>query len=257
MTTGLEGGSVLDPDATPSLADTVFDALPLGGLIHSPDRIIAANQAACELLAAPYPAALEDRPIAEFVHPDSHEAGDARRSLLFERDHDFASVQVKMVTALGAPFTLTVSAASFVHEGDRYAVVAASAADRLGDGIARAELRTADSLREAALEAFPLPVIGVFQRRVAIANAAARSLLGRSLEEDPVGEEALDLLHPDAREAMEERIGSLQSLSGRAIRIPLKSMTVEGRDLHLSSLACHIPHGESGVFAFVVTDALL
>ncbi len=252
----IEGGPAVNSEATTGISDAVFDALPIGGLIHAPDRIIAANQAACELLGSPYPAALEGRPLTDVIHPDGHEAGEARRSLLFERDQDFAAVPVRMVTTLGAPFTLTVSAASFIHEETRYAVVAAGAADRLGDKMPRRQPRAAGPLRETALEAFPLPVIAVTQRRVAVANAAARALLGRP-SDDLIGEEALELLHPDARDAMEERTESLRKFAGASIRIPLKSMTAEGRDLHLSSLASHIPYRDHGVFTFVVTDASL
>jgi len=252
--TGPQGRIMADRLGFTSVSDAVFDALPVGGFVHSPEHILAANHAACDLLASPDPADLEGRAIADHIHPDGREAGLARRALLFERDQRFLSVPVKMLTALGAPFTLCVSATSFTHEGERFAVAAACAADRVCSPGTPVTSRPASSLREAALEAFPLPVLGVSERRVTVANAAARTLLGRDETADPIGEDALSLLHPDSRDAMEERTDLLLRLDGRAIRIPLKAMTADGRDLHLSSLAAGITHEGRGVFTFVVTD---
>ncbi len=249
------GVALLDDTFRHEVIGRAFDALPVGAIIHDAERIVTANRCACEIMAAQSPSELAGSRLDDRVHPDGREGGAARRAVLFERDQLFRALPVKMLALSGAPFTLTVSAASFTHGGGRYAVVASCSADRLDPPTAEPTPRAAGCLAEAALESFPLPVLCVRSGHVSLANASARALLGYSGAAGLLGESAIEVLHPDARDAMRERAELLERLGTRPLRIPMKVLTKDGRGVHVSSLAAYVDHPDGGVFMFVVTDA--
>lgn len=240
-----------------TLATAVFDALPLPVLIHSESEIVAVNRAAVRLLAADSAFELLGHPITRIVHPDGREAGEARRKLLFEADHQFPAVPVKLITSSGDPLPVTISATSFTFGSRRFAVTAAcpnGCDDVRIPGMAATPGAAPDSLEAAALDSLPFPTLGVCERSVAFANRALHAMVLAGEDGDLVGTPALDLLHPEARPAMEERVGLLQQMGGTPIRLPLKTLSRSGECRRPMCNAGSIRHAGRNVFLFVITD---
>lgn len=245
------------PTPRTSLHAAVFDALPLPALVHGHDTIKAANAGAHHLLDAETGDGLVGRPITDIIHPDARAAGAQRRSLLLDQGKAFVGLPLKLRTTTGAERHVVAVAVRFEYGTAYHALVIAtpleSAFQVHPPTVTPARSPDATNPYEAALCALPLPLVVVAERKIAFINPAACGLLGHDCTEDLLGTEALDVLHPEARAAMEERVESLLGVGTDGLAIPLKTMRRDGASDKVNALAFALRHDEMDFFAFVVT----
>lgn len=248
-----------DPTLGTSLSEAVFEALPIPTLIHGRETIGAANASALRLLDAGLKEGLIGMPVADIVHPDARAAGEQRRSLLLEQGKAFVGLPLKLCTCTGEERHVVAGAVRFGFEGAHHALVFTTPLEApfqvRPPSVMPSRSRDATTLFEAALSALPLPLLVVHDRKIAFINATACGLLGHECTDDLIGTEALDVLHPQARQAMEERVGSLLNVGAHGIAIPLKTMGRDGSSVKVDALAFALQHDGRNHFAFVITRA--
>jgi len=237
----------------------VFEALPLPALVHGRDTISAANASALRLLDAGLKESLIGKPVADIVHPDARAAGEQRRSLLLEQGKAFVGLPLKLRTTTGEERHVVVGAVRFEFDGTHHALVVVTPLESpfrvRPPSVRPSRAPEATNLFEAALTALPLPLLVVHDRRIAFINTAACGLLGHECTDDLMGIEALDVLHPQARTAMEERVGTLMSVGANGMAIPLKTIGRDGSSDKVDAVAFALQHDGRNHFAFAVTRA--
>lgn len=242
-----------------SLHAAIFEALPIPTLIHGRETIGAANASTLRLLDAGLKESLIGKPVADIVHPDARAAGEQRRSLLLEQGKAFVGLPLKLCTPTGEERHVMAGAVRFEFDGAHHALVVATPLEASFQvrppSVTPSRSPDATTLFEAALSALPLPLMVVHDRKIAFINAAACGLLGHESTDDLMGTEALDVLHPEARQAMEERVGSLMNVGAHGIAIPLKTMGRDGSSDRVDALAFALQHDGRNHFAFVITRA--
>lgn len=242
-----------------SLHAAIFGALPIPTLVHGRETIGAANASALRLLDAGTGEGLIGKPVAAIVHPDARAAGEQRRSLLLEQGKAFVGLPLKLCTTAGEERHVVAGAVRFEFDGAHHALVVATPLEApfqvRPPSVTPSRSPEATTLFEAALSALPLPLIVVRDRKIAFINAAACGLLGHECTDDLMDTEALDVLHPQARQAMEERVGSLMNVGASGIAVPLKTMARDGSSDKVDALAFALQHDERSHFAFVITRA--
>jgi PAS domain S-box-containing protein len=79
-----------------SMFEVALRSIDMPVIIHGPETILYANPAACHALHAPSSDALEGIDIGSLVHPDGHEAGRQRRTLVLQHGQQLRDVPVKL-----------------------------------------------------------------------------------------------------------------------------------------------------------------
>ncbi|MDZ4170280.1 MAG: PAS domain-containing protein [Coriobacteriia bacterium] len=235
----------------------LFEALPAPILLYSPDSVIESNTRARAMLEADSSERLRGMPMSQLVHPGSREASDSRRRALFQFDQQPEPVAIELVSLRGNSFQATTVATSFTFDDMRYGVVVELGSSRrctsLSTRTAPPEALGAGSVIGGALHVLPLPVLTVTTRVVTFVNQAACDMLGATDPAELVGVSAMDVLHPDARDAMHERVAPLISNEGRVLDLPLKALRLDGQCLRTSCLTTCTPYEDEPVFIFVAT----
>ena len=242
-----------------TLADAIYDALPVPSLAHDAGAVLCVNAEGRRVLEADSGDGILGRPLAELVHPDAREAGMQRRSLLAEHGGVMFGVPVKLVSSLGNTFQARGAAAAFAY-GDSTAVVvsACDAATDIcvsGPRVLPPRAGADVSVAEAALDAFPLPVIAVHDFRVAYVNYSAVSLLRAKAPGDIEGRRVTDIVHPDMRSAVLTLFrGGLAERSGMRER-PAKALALNGTTIHAMGTGSFLRVDGSTFGMWVVTGA--
>lgn len=247
--------------AQPAIDDrfmsTLLDALPAPILIHSSDAVLEANARARALLEADSTDQLRATPLSDLVHVDSQAASEARRLSLFESDRQAQPATLELMSLKGNRFEANTLATSFTFDDARYGVSIELGASRPSSALSARTTPpvTADpgSVIEAALHVLPLPVLAVSTRKVCFVNQATCEMLGATSPDDLLGMSAVDVLHPDARDAMHERVAPLICAEGLSLDLPLKALRLDGQSVRTSCLANCTSHADQPLFLFVAT----
>ncbi len=194
-----------------SIDAAVLDSLPVEILVHDPQRLVYANNAALRVFEAADRTELVGQPITRVVHPDGISAGNQRRTLLFKQGQCFPRVGVKLLTLTGKTFYADGMARRLSVGDDDLALVMQSKFG--GTGLPKnggfvsshAAYPHGTPLEQAILDALPMPVVVHDATHIVYVNEAAAYAFRADSSDSLVGMPMCDLLHPDGRDASVER----------------------------------------------------
>lgn len=227
------------------IADTLFQWLPLPALIHDESIIVDVNTEALRVFGADSADQIIGRHIQDVVHPDAHQAGEARRKMLLG-GHRFIGVTTTLVRTDGERIEATGGAIPF-GIGDRKLAVAIifeldCPASVFGDAPQEMRPYPADySPRAAALDVTPAPIVALSGATIAYANPAAYTLIGASDSSQLIGRSILEIVHDDMRDALNERIslgfmnasleiaapGKVRAFDGSVMNVAAKGQSID------------------------------
>jgi len=239
------------------LVSALFEALPTPVLLHSPDYVIEGNARARALLEADSTEHLRGTSLSRLVHPESRAASERSRAALFQSDRQDEPMSLELVSLKGNSFEATTVWTSFTYDDVRHGMAVELGASRLSSSVSSRKVppdaRAAGSLLGGALHVLPLPALAVSTREVSFVNQAACDMLGATSPDELLGVLAVDVLHPDARDAMHERVAPLISNEGRVLDLPLKALRLDGQCLRTQCLTTCTSYEDEPLFIFVAT----
>lgn len=242
-----------------SLACEIFDALPVAAIVHDRDTILVANAAMQRLFSATSRDQLEGHPIADIAHPDGRDAGAERRRLMLENGQRFSNIPVQMRALTGESVHATVSAVPYAV-GDTPLVVAAACraaecvADHDGASSTALSFPIGTPLAEAAVDAFPQPVVAIGNRIIAYANHAAVKLLRAEGPADVVGRPVFDIIHRDALRSVAEQLLLILSRRVSLTDAPVKARALDGTPILARGNSGHVRLDGTEYALFVATS---
>ncbi len=207
--------------APSSLAGAFFDALPVAAFVHDRETVLGANRAGLSLVGATCP--------------------DELRGL---------SVSTVEVTGIEATYRL----------GDGcFAIVAACAdgisATRVYDGVSRPpSYDAATPLLDAALDAFPLPVVAVCDRRFTYANRAALDVLRFGRARELLGRSLYEIAHPDSVSTIIQQLWLMLTTGVTLTDAPIKARAADGTAVTARGTGARVSHEGSEYAIFVATS---
>lgn len=237
--------------------DLVFESLPLPAIIHDAHTIIDANRAAADTLGAAEDRALIGLPLSEIIHRDAREAGQVRRAILNE-GHTFSGVPTKLRTLSGKTVHVRVTAVPF-SVGDRLLslVVARDVECLVNAGSNRAstpQYSRETSIREAALDALPVPVLlNRGGTMIEYVNPATSRLVKAASPTALIGRSTVDLTHPDVRDLIRTRIALRITGAGRDEEQPIKLRALDGSSIRARLCGHFVEWRENTYGVWVVT----
>ncbi|HVY06777.1 MAG TPA: PAS domain S-box protein [Burkholderiales bacterium] len=221
----------------------LVDLSPEAIYIHQDMKYVYANRAGVRLMGATSAEELLGRSVLESSPPELH---DTVRERIRTQLEEGGAAPVKELVALrldGSKVDIEVSSAPFQYHGRAaLQVIARDISDRKKAERNLAELQARyRQLVELSPDAIYIHQDG----RLVFVNSACMRLLGAAGEEDLIGRPVLDIVRPEQREMVRERVrllyegkqdlpGQLQSLlrvDGRTVEVDIKSapFTFEGR----------------------------
>lgn len=233
------------------LCQAVFEVLPCEIVVHDGKIIVAANLAACRLLAAPTPRSLVGLPLASLVHADSTgietqprgassgqrqspEIMDVRLQAFDDRETRIRVLSQRFDVG-NAPYALLVGIGATSHCGPP--------AKRHEDAPA---FSAATPLAVAVLDAMPHPVtVFAADDAIVFANRAAAEALHADNRDELIGMPTSRVVHPLVAQAAEERRRLVLETGQSFADVAGKLMTLSGTPARtLSSLGrAKLPDG--------------
>ncbi len=207
-------------------------ALPYPVLIHTMDRIVFANLAACRALDAGTPAALEGLHISAISHADTKVAGAERRRVVIDNQVPVC-VTLKLLTLEGRACRATAWARPFNCSGQDYIAVMAAVENHTGQIESppideREPVTVPEGLFEQAMESLSHACVLHDHDTLFYANEAARRFFGFAPEDVAAGPSITELTHPDGLSSAGERTRFVMQTGQPMCDVPLKLVRKDG-----------------------------
>lgn len=228
----------------PTLAETIFDALPVAAGVHDAHTWLASNEAMRDVLGASGPEDIAGRPISDFVHSDGLEAGVQRRELLMKRGQRFHGVTVKMRRVDGTPLSVSGSGVVLDLAGTPVVIVAECAVDGCPDAapgviVPPPHYVEGTPLIDAVLDSFPAPIVAVRHGIVMYTNRAGAALVHARTPSDILGMNMYDLVHPATIPSLMQQIALVLN-QGARLTAPVKFRPLDGDTVAAEGTAIRI-----------------
>lgn len=238
-----------------TLAEAIFEALPVPSLAHDENTVLAANSDARKLLGAARADEIVGRDVSAFVHGRGSAAGKAARTFLLDSRQPLAGVTVELVTCRGDDVVVTGCAATCQIGTKLLAILAASPSSRLPQRTRAGLLSFPEGtdLFDAILDAHPLACVAVCGETIAYANAAAASVVRATTPADLIGRHIADVVSPEALESIVEQLRLTFAHGVRLSGVSAKSRALDGEAFMVSGNGCRIRHNGCDYAVFVAT----
>lgn len=205
------------------------------------------NRVACERLGY----SRDELTRMSYLDVDANEMGPAAAVVvedLLRRGH--AIFETIHVTKSGDKIPVEVSSRLFESKGRRF--VLSTVRDITERRRAEAALRDSEERFRSVVESAPDAIFVQTDHRFAYANRACLELLGAATPDDLIGRKVLDMVHPDFRDAVAERIRQLNDERAPVPRVQESFVRLDGSAVPVEVGAVPLAYcGRNGALVFM------
>jgi two-component system, sporulation sensor kinase A len=204
-------------------------------VVHVEGRIVFINRAGAELFAST-PKRLIGKPIIEFVHPDYVDLAKSRIEQILIKRKQTELIEQKFVALDGKIINVEVRAKPIIYHGKRAALLL------FRDITVKKQLeqviRESDTRYHQIILNSPQPIVIHSDGICVFINIEAAKLFGFSKQEEAVGQNIYDFIHPNCRAEAKARIQEA-SLGNHIGFTEHKMVRLDGQliDVEISSLS--------------------
>ncbi|OIO66828.1 MAG: hypothetical protein AUJ56_11505 [Zetaproteobacteria bacterium CG1_02_49_23] len=228
---------------------SLLDVLPDAVLVHRFDgTIVFANENAVEVLCYPSVSYLLDQHVTSFIHPDDHMECVQRMQDLIAGHHVQFPVEMRLLDVNRCIIITEVHASLASWDGEP--VIQSCLRDVTQRKQAEEALKSSEDRFRKLINFTPFIMAVRRAGRWIYANKSAREMFGVLRDEDMIGKQVLDFIHPDERRVVANRLQNEQ-INAVSSDIEVKFQALDGRIIYANVTTIGIEY-EGGPATLVI-----
>ena len=216
---------------------TLFEYAPYPIIIHSAGKIVDLNKAALLFSEVDDRSLIIGESVASFVHPDYRVLAAQRMQKLAKEGNALSFIEEKFITVKGNERDVEVGVVPFLFEGKPAAQVVFR--DITQKKQADIKIKESEARYRELVTRLPFPILVHSEGTVCFLNPSAVHAFGGQSENDFLGKQILEFIHPDFLELTQKRIQEIYASDISFGSSKNKFVRIDGSFFDVELMATH------------------